>query len=259
MSAEIREEIIARLHAEEGQTGFYYKNLITGEEYGYREEEEFLSASIIKLPILLQILRWAAEGKADLQEILHVSQAEKMPLSGVLTLFSGEPDVDVETLCRLMISVSDNTASNVLMKRYGVEELEKGFAEMGLKKTHLRRPFFHKGDMDSGLRNVFCPAEMGMLLERLYRGQFVSEVVSRQALDILLQQQVNHKIGGFLGERIPIAHKTGEDDDISHDVGIIYAKRPFIVCFAGNGVKVPSYEILMREAAYQLYVESGRG
>lgn len=259
MSREMKKEIMERLHAEPGHVGFYYKNLVTGEEFGFHEEEEFSSASIIKFPILLQILKWAEEGKADLTERIQILQEEKMPLSGVLTLFSGEPEIDVETLCRLMISVSDNTAANVLMKRYGVEALEQGFAEMGLKKTHLRRLFFDKSGMGQGLRNVFSPAEAGMLLEQLYREEFASGRVCRQAMDILKQQQINHKIGGFLGEHVPIAHKTGEDDDISNDVGIVFALQPFVICFAGEGINVPSYEILMREICYGLYLEANRG
>lgn len=258
MSSELKKQIIERLHAEAGHTGFYYKNLVTEEEYGYNEEDVFLSASIIKFPILLQVLKLAAEGKADLTETIRIRESDKMPLSGVLTLFSGEPEVDVETLCRLMISVSDNTAANVLMSHYGVEELERGLEEMGLKATRLARLFFDKEGAKRGLKNVFSPKEMGMLLERLYRNEFVSEEVSKHAMEILLQQQVNHKIGGFLKEEVPIAHKTGEDDDISSDVGIIFAKQPFIVCFAGNEVKVPCYDILMREVAYQLYLEANR-
>jgi beta-lactamase class A len=91
-----------------------------------------------------------------------------------------------------------------------------------------------------------------MLLERLYRREFVSPEVSQYAIDILLDQQVDHKLNGKLCGEVPIAHKTGEDDRLSNDVGIVFAKEPFVICFAGHDTDVYRWEDLMRRAAFDL-------
>ncbi len=92
-----------------------------------------------------------------------------------------------------------------------------------------------------------------MLLEKLYRNEFVSEVVCKEAIDTLLLQQVDHKLNGRICGAVPIAHKTGEDDQLSNDVGIVYAPQPFVICFAGHDTDVYHWEDLMRNGAYDLW------
>ena len=86
----------------------------------------------------------------------------------------------------------------------------------------------------------------------LWRGEFVSEAVSREAIDTLLLQQVDHKLNGKICGEVSIAHKTGEDDNLSNDVGIVYAKEPFVICFAGHDTDVYAWEDLMRRGTYNL-------
>ena len=93
-----------------------------------------------------------------------------------------------------------------------------------------------------------------MIVEKLYRGEFVNEEISKYAIDVLLEQQINHKLDGKINEEVPIAHKTGEDYMLSNDVGIVYAKNPFVICFAGHDTDVYLWEDLIRRAAYNLYI-----
>ena len=236
-----------------GHVGFYYKNLVTGYEYGVRENESYLAASVIKLPLYLHILRQAAEGKLDMAQPLTVTEEDKVPICGALTLFSGDVAADIRSLCHLMISISDNTATNKLIDFCGIEELSKSFRTMGLEKTVLNRKMFDFEKSKQGLQNYICPKEIAMLLEQLYHNEFVSGKVCREAMDILLQQQVDHKLNGKLCNAVPVAHKTGEDDNLSNDVGIVFAEEPFIVCFAGHDTDVYRWEDLMRRATYDLY------
>lgn len=236
-----------------GHLGFYYKNLTTGYEYGVRAEEAFLAASVIKLPLYLHVLERSAAGKLSMEQTLTVEDWEKMPSCGALTLFTGAVEADIRTLCRLMIALSDNTATNKLIRCCGIPEANAGFRAMGLEKTVLRRLLFDAEASAAGLENTICPREMGMLLEGLYTKQFVSAEVCREAMDTLLLQQVDHKLDGKLCGEVPIAHKTGEDDCLSNDVGIVFAPQPFIVCFAGHDTDVYRWEDLMRRGTYALY------
>ena len=71
--------------------------------------------------------------------------------------------------------------------------------------------------------------------------------------DILLDQQINHKIPGYLPDDVEVAHKTGEDGGITNDVGIVYAKNHFIICFAFNDADVPQAERAIRETSLSLF------
>lgn len=250
---DILESIGKRMELIPGHTGFYYLNLSTGTEYGIRAEETFGAASVIKLPLYLHILSECAAGRIDMTEKLTITAEDKVPICGALTLFSEEISVDIRTLCRLMISISDNTATNKLIDRCTIPELQEGFRQMGLEKAQLTRKLFDRNASHMGLRNTISPKEIGLLLAKIARNEFISPEISREAVDTLLLQQVDHKLNGRICGAVPIAHKTGEDDHLSNDVGIVYAPQPFVVCFAGHDTDVYMWEDLMRNATYELY------
>ena len=235
-----------------GHTGFYYKNLVSGFEFGVREGEAFGAASVIKLPLFMHILKESAEGRRSMDEVLTITAEDKVPICGALTLFTGDVSCDVRTLCRLMISISDNTATNKLIDYATIPGAAYGFAKMGLSVTQLTRKLYDSAASKRGLRNFICPKEIGALLEMLYRNEFVSEEVCKEAIDTLLLQQVDHKLNGKICGEVRIAHKTGEDDNLSNDVGIVYAKEPFVICFAGHDTDVYAWEDLMRRGSYDL-------
>lgn len=246
------EAVRAEMKGLPGHLGFYYKNLVTGVTDGQGADEAYLAASVIKLPLFLHVLTQAARGTLSLEDRLTVTPEEKVPSCGALYLFDGTVEADIKALCRLMICISDNTATNRLIRHCTIEGTNKGFREMGLEKTVLRRRLFDAEASAAGIQNTICPAEMGRLLEQLYRHAFVSPDVSRQALEVLLLQQIGHKLDGKLCGRFPIAHKTGEDDALSNDVGIVYAKQPFVLCFAGHDTDVYRWEDLIRRSAWAL-------
>ena len=252
MEQALKTKILERFAQQKGHTGFYYKDLVTGETFGHQQNEAYLAASVIKLPIFMAIMKWASEGKASLDERITVTQESKLPICGALTLFTDEPSVNIRTLCRLMISLSDNTATNLLINRFGIPAYMEEFKSFGLKNTALNRLLFQPELSAQGIENYIVPEEMGMLLEQIYNHTFVNEDVSTEINDTLLLQQINHKIPGVFGEGI-VAHKTGEDENLSNDVGIVYAKNPFIVCFAGHDTNVYQFETLIREVSAELY------
>jgi len=245
-------EILQRVAALPGDVGLYYKDLTTGETFGYREREMFEAASVIKLPVYAAIMKMAAEGRADLSEIIVCKDEDKVPPCGALYFFTGDVPADISTLCGLMISLSDNAATNLLLRRFGLDFLNGEFKGFGLKDTHLERRLFDPESAAKGMENRIVPAEMGELLEQIYRHTFVSEQVSREMEKLLLEQQINHKIPGYLPEGTPVGHKTGEDDGITNDVAIVYGEKPFILCFASNKTDVPTAERFIREAALAL-------
>ncbi len=247
-----KQTIAARLRDLPGDVGLYYKDLTAGEAWGFNEEALFEAASVIKLPVYAVVMKLWAEGKLDLGEKLLCRQEDKLPPCGALYFFTGEVEADIRTLCGLMISLSDNAATNLLLRRLGLNFLNGQFREIGLEKTHLERLLFDSEAASRGLENRICLRELGELLEKIYRHSFISEEVSREMEELLLLQQVNHKIPGYLPDSIPVAHKTGEDDGITNDVGVVYAQKPFVLCFASNRTDVPAAERAIRQIALEL-------
>lgn len=247
-------KILDSLKTAEGKVGFYYKNLINGKEISFNAKDTFLAASVIKLPILAEVFRQGALGKVELTEKLTVKNKDKVPSCGALNLFTDEPFVDIRTLCRLMIAISDNTATNVLINRFSIDGLNRGFKEIGFKDTKINRLLFDEEAQKQGKENVIVPKEIGLLLEEIYNNTFINEEISTEIEEILLEQQINHKIPGSLPENIRVAHKTGEDDGITNDVGIVYSEEPFVIVFASNYTNVPKFEDLIRKISYDLYM-----
>ena len=247
-----QERILNRLRVVPGRVGFYYKNLVTGETFGLNENELFESASVIKLPMYAVIMKLYHEGKLDLTDKLTCRDREKKPSCGALQFFPGDFEVEIGTLCALMITLSDNTATNMFIRHFGIDFLNGQFREIGLSQSHIERFLFDPEASAQGKENRVTPAEMGMLLERIYRHAYMSEAISVQMETILQKQQIKHKIRGYLPKSIVCMNKTGEDEGITNDVGVVCAPEPFVVCYTFNQADVPEAERAIREITLEL-------
>ncbi len=247
-----KDEILKTLENLQGDIGFYYKDLSTGEEFGYNQNKMFEAASVIKLPIYASIMKLYSENKLELLDVIKCREEDKLPSCGALQFFTGEVDVDINTLCSLMITISDNTATNLLIKHIGIDTLNNEFKNIGFKDTHIERLLFDSRASAKGLENKIVLSEIAQLLEKIYNHSFISEEISVQMENLLLKQQINHKIPGYLPEDIQVAHKTGEDSTITNDVAIVYGDSPCIICFASNNTDVPQAEKAIREISFDL-------
>jgi beta-lactamase class A len=155
-----------------------------------------------------------------------------------------------------MIIFSDNTATNVLIDLLGMDEINGYINSLGFEKTRLNRKMYDVEKSGRGIQNYITASETGRLLTMMHREELVSEAASRQMISILKNQQLCSKIPFYLqalSEEPEIAHKTGEDRGITHDVGIVYGKVPFLVCFCGNETDTPGFERIMGELSLKLY------
>ena len=247
------EEILPRLEALPGRIGVYYKNLVSGEQLGFHADELFESASVIKLPVYAAVMKLYHEGQLDLSEKLVCRDEDKLPSCGALQYFTGAVEADIRTLCGLMITLSDNSATNLLLRRLGLERLNELFREIGFARSHLERLLFDSAASARGLENRVVPQELGQFFERLYRGEYLSPTLSEEILSLLRRQQIKHKIQGYLPRGTPVAHKTGEDAGITNDVGLVLSRQPFVLCFLSNSTDVPAAERCLRELALCLF------
>lgn len=240
-----------------GRAGLYCQDLESGREWSVRGEEPFEAASVIKLPILVEVFRQLEAGEAREDEVFAVREEDKLPSCGALNYLHTGLEVTLLDLAVLMIILSDNTATNLLIRRLGMEKINAAIQGMGMTVTRLRRRLFDSEAAARGVKNTISPVEIGRLLAALYRGEVVSPAASERMVQILSDQRLNGKIPFWLDGRVKCAHKTGEDSGITHDVAIVWAPRPFVLCVCGDPVDPPALNGLMADIARQLVREQG--
>ena len=239
-----------------GTVGVYYKSLTTGGTLSFNEKKSIISASVIKVPVLVEAFHQMEIGTISKDEVMTLCDDDKMPSCGALSYMHSGLEVTVEDLCKLMIILSDNTATNMLVKRLRFDNINGYMQELGLKNTFLGRLLFDMEADKKGSRNVISAKDIGMLFELMWQGKLISSAASRQMLDILKLQQFSHKLPAKLDEEVAVAHKTGEDTGITHDAGIIYAPKPFILCVLSEGTDAVETNAFISGLAFRAYMEN---
>lgn len=255
-----QEEVQELLQELPGKISYYYKDLISGETWSSRERETMMAASVIKLFIMAAAFQKIERKELDPDLTVTMRREDYVPSCGAVAYMHEGLQVTVMDLITLMIILSDNTATNVLVDLIGMEEINCQIRELGYEDAWLGRKMYDMERAKRGIQNHITAGETGRLLEDIYRGRLVSETASAKMLEILKNQRLNGKIPFFIHalENAPrIAHKTGEDTGITHDVGIVLGERPFVLCFCGNETDVAAYERRMADIALRLYQENG--
>ena len=234
------EKLRARIGGFQGTVSLYAKNLDSGAVVGIRESDPVRTASTIKLPIMAAVFDAVARGKATWTEMLTVTPAEKVSGSGVLgTEASDGVRLPLRDVVNLMIVVSDNTATNMVLERFTADAVNAYLDRIGIHTTRALRKvrgdgnqlkeasgFSAAGKMPENEKyglGVSTPRDMVTILERLERGQLVSPEASREMLGIMKRCRDDSGIRRRLAG-VTIANKTGSLDALRSDVGIVYSK-----------------------------------
>jgi len=216
-----------------GKVWIYAKNLDTGKEYALRADEQVRTASTIKLPIMAEAFRQVSTGKIRWTDEIVLTKEKKQGGSGILFEFSDNTKIDLKTAVNLMIVVSDNTATNLVLETVTADSVNDFMDVLGLRQTRSMRKIGGGGDSKASADNrlklfglgASSPKDMVRLLEMLERGEVVSRDASAEMLSILKRQQFKDGIGRGLPDTIPSASKSGALDRLRSDVGIIYTRR----------------------------------
>lgn len=219
-----------------GTVSLYARNLDTGATIGIRESDPVRTASTIKLPILLAVFGAVARGQAKWTDPLTVTAAEKVSGSGIIASeLSDGVQLSLRDAVNLMMVLSDNTATNLILERFGADSVNAYLDKLGLKTTRSMRKILGANAERRGLSaagklpenqkygiGVSTPRDMVAILEKLDRGEIVSPEASQQILDIMRRCQDGNGIRRrFAGLRI--VNKTGALDALRSDVGIVYS------------------------------------
>lgn len=252
----ISEKIKWRIGNTDGNISVIYKDLCGDKYYNVGNCDMFKSAGIIKLLVLIEVFKQINNKKLKKDDIYILKRKDKSESIGVISSLHEGIELTIEDLYRLMICVSDNSAVNILIDILGLKEINKTLQDIGLEKTCINRKLFDKTSQKKGIENYFSMQEIGDIITKLYYGQIITRKHSEEILNILKTQQTGSIFKHHFGEALEIAHQTGEDDGILHDVGIVFAHKPFILCLASSDLNIKNAESILRDITLMCYKDS---
>lgn len=243
-----------------GTVGVYARNLETNQEVGVNADELFPMASVYKVAIMVQVFREADAGRLSLDERMEMGEAQRRLGSGLLTYMAAGLRPTVRDLVLLMITISDNEATDILLERVGAANVTATLRALGLQDMRVDRPtagligdwlsyahedfrgkspafllanekFFERITPErqeqanrafvQDRRDVSSPRAMAELLAKIYGGEAASKKSCQEMLEILGRQQFRQRIPRELPAGARVAHKTGTIGYSVNDAGIL--------------------------------------
>jgi beta-lactamase class A len=220
------DDIAARI---DGVMGYSIIDLSTATRIERLPGEVFATASTIKLAILYEMFKQAEEGRLRLDEVRPLQRAQAVGGSGVLGQLTA-PSMPLTDYATLMVVLSDNTATNVLIDAVGMDSVNARMSSLGLARTRLRRKMMDGAAARRGDENVSTPNEIARLLELMYRGEGLTAAHKDQLIAILSKPK-STPIHRGVPSGVRVASKSGTLEGIQVDAGIVYvADRPYVFC-----------------------------
>lgn len=215
----------------DGVLGLAILDLTSGQTFFLHPDDVFPQASSIKVAVLADLYRQAQDGKLKLNDLYTVQSSDLVPDSTImLGLTPGVTRITNRDLATMMVAVSDNAATNVLIDHVGMNNVNSLMDQLGLPQTRLRRKMMDIKAAAEGRENISTPREMMTLLESLYRGKVLNKEMTDDFFKMLSTKKESF-IPRELPDDLQIANKPGELEGVRNDSGVIFAKnRPYILC-----------------------------
>jgi len=215
----------------DGVMGVAIEDLSAGDHIFLHADEVFAQASSIKITVLTELYRQAQQGKLKLTDLYTVQAADLVPDSDIMGgLTPGVTRITLRDLATMMVAVSDNSATNVLIDRVGMENVNAMLDSLNLPHTRLRRKMMDLEAAKHGRENIATPREMMTLLENIYRGKVLDKVMTDDFFKVLSTNK-NSWIPRDLPADVKIANKPGALEGVRNDSGIIFVEgRPYVIC-----------------------------
>jgi len=241
-ASDLQKQLDALAASHHGHVALYAKNLATGESVSIDANRPVQTASVIKLPLMLQAFEQIKAGKLQLSQLLTLTKDNQVIGSGILNLLDPGLKLTLKDAITLMITLSDNTATNMVIDAVGLKPTNEMLARMGLKNTYFYKKVFKPVEgpvppdqKQFGLGKTTAE-EMARVMESIYRCDLGDRALCLQMITILREQQDREMIPRYL-ERADasedlsaVADKTGALDDVRNDVALVYTKSgPVII------------------------------
>jgi len=254
MAQPLGDQLRKRIAGFPAEVTLYARNLDSGEAIGVRETEPVRTASTIKLAIMAALFDAVARGELDWNERLTITEEEKVEGSGVIASeLSNGVQLPLQDVMHLMMVLSDNTATNMILERFPADRVNAYLDRIGIPSTRSMRKILGKngpqglsaaGKLEKNQKyglGVSTPRDMVTLVERMERGELVNVGASHEMIAVMKRCQDNTGIRRAFGD-LPVANKTGALDALRSDVGIVYSKAGRIaMAITVDGIAQPDW------------------
>ena len=215
----------------DGVMGIAIEDLTNGDHLLLHENEVFAQASSIKITVLANLYLQAQQGKLKLTDLYTVQTADLVPDSDIMNgLTPGVTRVTLRDLATMMVAVSDNSATNVLIEKVGMQNVNAMLDSLGLSHTRLRRKMMDLEAAKQGRENISTPREMMQLLDAIYHGKVLNKESTADFFKILSTGKASF-IPRDLPPELKVANKPGELEAVRNDSGIVLVEgRPYVIC-----------------------------
>jgi beta-lactamase class A len=215
----------------DGVMGVAIEDLTTGDHFFLHENEVFAQASSIKIAVLANLYLQAEQGKLKLTDLYTVQATDLVPDSDIMGgLTPGVTRITLRDLATMMVAVSDNSATNVLIDRVGMENVNAMLDSLGLSHTRLRRKMMDLNAAKQGRENISTPSEMMLLLDAIYHGKVLNKDSTTDFFKVLSTNK-DSWIPRDLPANVRSANKPGSLEGVRNDSGIVFVEgRPYVIC-----------------------------
>ena len=219
-----------------GKYGIYYINLADGASFGINDDDQYIAASTVKIPINLYLFRKIEAGTINSQNTMTYISKDYEPGTGILQYRKQGTKYKIQELSRLSIEYSDNVATNMLIRLLGMSNYKNFMKQLG-------------GSIVVD-RNISCPKDMAIYIKRVYEFSHSNKVLGGQLIKYLENTEFNDRLPKYLPKSVKVAHKIGnywggEWGSALHDIGIIYTKNPYILAVMSRNVnEAEAYNVI---------------
>lgn len=228
-------------------------------QFSYRGDDVFKSASTIKIAIMVELFRMIDRGEVSLDDRYILTPDDKAPGSGVLQELHDGIELTIGDVVYLMMSISDNPATNILIDLVKMENVNAIMRKLGLEQSLLGRPMRGRPANEGEQENLATPNEFASLMQSILDKKVASEQSCDQMIAILEKQQNGRRIGRWVPEGMRWGSKTGSYDSVVNDVGFIASDDDTLIisAFVADLPNMVTGEGLIGEIAWAAMVASG--
>jgi len=207
-----------------GVYGIYFVDLETNEKFGINAREEFLAASTFKIPLNMYVYKKIRDGKINPEDTIEYTESDYEEGAGIIRYNETfGRNYTIKELQRLSIVYSDNVAVNMLLRHIGRKSVKNYMRELG-------------GQIVDDNKNTSCPEDMALYLKKVYEIYKKKDRYANEFMINMIETNFHDRLPALLPEGVDVAHKTGNLIGVVHDVGIVFAKRPYIIVVMSKGV-----------------------
>jgi beta-lactamase class A len=234
-TAALRRTLDSIADAHHGIVGYSVIDLETGARINRRGDETFPTASLIKVSILVTVYDLVAKGQLSLDDPLTVLKIDQVPGSGIIQFLHNGTILTVHDAAWLMSTISDNTATNLLLDRIIIRRVWAKMDSLGLQHTRVHSKSFLRNSsvaMDSSVKyglGVTTPNEMAHLFELMAQGKAVNPTADSAMLDILEHNITDNMLQRYVSG-VRAAHKDGETDEVRTECTLWYLRNRVVAC-----------------------------